>query len=157
MQLFVMRHGQANPFGKSDAERSLTKHGFDEVAKMAKWLVENLHRIDNILVSPYVRAQQTAQQLLKHPEISAQLNTIDFITPEGDAAQVHDYIDGLLAIEPIESLLLVSHMPLVSYLLAKLTTESNAPIFQTAAIAQIDYDVQLMKGRLVQVISPNDV
>lgn len=157
MQLFVMRHGQANPYAKSDVERSLTKHGFDEVAKMAKWLVDDANSIDKILVSPYVRAQQTALQLVECPEISAPLNTIDFITPEGDAKQVHDYIDGLLAIEAIESLLIVSHMPLVSYLLAELTTESNAPIFQTAAIAHIDYDVELMKGRLVKIISPNDL
>lgn len=157
MQLFVMRHGQANPFGASDVERALTKHGFAEVAKMSQWLVTNATNINKILVSPYVRAQQTAQQLVKHPEISVPLNTIDFITPEGDAKQVHDYIDGLLASEVIESLLIVSHMPLVSYLLAELTSDANAPIFQTAAIAHIDYDISSMKGRLVQVISPNEL
>ncbi|GAA5138884.1 phosphohistidine phosphatase SixA [Thalassotalea piscium] len=157
MQLFVMRHGQATPFSESDANRKLTKNGFDEVEKMASWLNSAHGDIERILVSPYVRAQQTAQQIIKHPKIFAKPITVDFITPEGNAKQVHDYIDGLLTSATIESILIVSHMPLVSYLLAELTLESNAPIFQTAAIAHIDYDVTLMKGRLVSLISPSDI
>ncbi|XQW85956.1 phosphohistidine phosphatase SixA [Thalassotalea piscium] len=157
MQLFVMRHGQATSFGDSDAERTLTKQGFDEVARMGQWLVDNDYHIEKILVSPYVRAQQTAKQITTQLSKQPLLKTVDFITPEGNAKQAHDYIDGALTSEPIEHLLIVSHMPFVSYLLAELTSNANAPIFQTAAIAHIDYDTQLMKGRLVQMISPNEL
>lgn len=157
MQLFVMRHGQANPLGESDAQRSLTRQGVNEATQMAQWLAKQHSPIEQILVSPYVRAQQTAQQFAIHPEISAQVNTINFITPEGNAKQVHDYIDGMLATEAVECLLIVSHMPLVSYLVAELTAEANSPIFQTAAIAHIDYDINTMKGRLIELIAPNDI
>ncbi|GHE80289.1 phosphohistidine phosphatase SixA [Thalassotalea profundi] len=157
MQLFVMRHGQANPFGKADAERALTKCGFDEVDKIGQWLAIANHKIDKVLVSPYMRAQQTAKQLIKSSGIKVPLNTIDFITPEGNAAQVHDYIDGVFASEEVERVLIVSHMPLVSYLVAELIKEQNAPIFQTAAIAHIEYDPSTMKGRLIQIMSPNEL
>lgn len=48
-------------------------------------------------------------------------------------------------------------MPLVSYLVAELTYDQQSPIFQTAAVAHIDYDIKTMKGQLVQLISPADL
>ena len=157
MQLFVMRHGQANAFGESDAQRTLTEHGEKEAVKMAKWLTQYTDNIEQIMVSPYKRAEQTAQPFILHPAISATVTTVNFITPEGSAKQVHDYIDGMLANESINSILIISHMPLVSYLVDELTVDSSAPIFQTAAIAHINYDVNQMKGQLVKLIAPNDI
>ena len=47
-------------------------------------------------------------------------------------------------------------MPLVSYLVAELTVDQQSPIFQTAAIAQIDYDKNNMNGKLIRLVSPPD-
>lgn len=70
---------------------------------------------------------------------------------------MHDYIDGVCVIDKVKSLLIVSHMPLVSYLVAGLTVDGNSPIFQTAGVAHIDYDIKRMKGYLVSLTSPNDL
>ncbi len=155
MQILIMRHGQAHPYGESDGQRPLTEQGKLEAALMAKWMQKSQVDFDQILVSPFLRAQQTAQEIAKYSD--APLKTIDFITPEGSARQVHDYIDGVCSVERLETLLIVSHMPLVSYLVAELSAEKEAPIFQTAAIAQIDYDIKRMKGHLTRLISPNDL
>ncbi|TPH17946.1 phosphohistidine phosphatase SixA [Litorilituus lipolyticus] len=172
MQIFIMRHGEAEPISTfhhmSDFQRSLTKQGQIEAQLMGKWLLNMSNDIHEVFVSPYERAQQTASIMLSSLTSSGQntglsSSTLDFITPNDSAQQVHDFIDGYceqLSDESINSghaILIVSHMPLVSYLVAEFTNPENAPIFATAAIAEIDYDVKQMKGELVRLISPLDL
>lgn len=157
MQLFVMRHGQASSYASNDASRELTEQGFLEAKVMAKWANEQGISFDKVYASPYVRAQQTANTLVAQLTQLSPITTLDFITPSDSASMVHDYIDGICQVEKLTSLLIVSHMPLVSYLTAELTIDKNAPIFPTAGIAQIDYDLRKMKGELVAFVSPNDI
>ena len=157
MQLYIMRHGQADPFGNIDQLRELTPTGYNEAECMGKWFNDKTIVLDQVFISPYVRAQQTAKTLLNKFSNEVKFETVDFITPSDDAKKVHDYIDGLCTDSDIEQLLIVSHMPLVSYLVAELTFDHQSPIFQTAAIAHIDYDVKKMSGKLVKLISPADL
>ena len=83
--------------------------------------------------------------------------TVNFITPEDSPKDVHDYLDSVCSEKQFQKVLLVSHMPLVSYLVAELTTDNTMPIFQTASVAQIDYDADRMQGQLVGLVSPNDI
>ena len=152
-----MRHGQAESFGNRDQLRKLTPTGYKEAECMGKWFNKTAISLDQIFISPYVRAQQTAQTLLDEINGVVKFDTVDFITPSDDAKKIHDYIDGFCANESIEHLLIVSHMPLVSYLVAELTIDHQSPIFQTAAIAHIDYDMKKMIGKLVKLISPADL
>jgi len=163
MKIFIMRHGEANQFGASDAQRALTQRGEAEVATMSKWLALQCEHFDKVIVSPFKRAQQTANIVIKNIKISEdeirnnQLTT-DIITPSGDVKVVHDFIDGLLESDnKIKTLLFVSHMPLVSYLVEELTIDGAMPIFQTAGISEIDYNVVKMKGCLLQQRSPHDL
>ncbi len=128
MQLYIMRHGQAEPFGNMDHLRELTPSGYKEAECMGKWFNDLAIVLDQVFISPYVRAQQTAKTLLDEVSDVVKFDTIDFITPSDDAKKVHDYIDGLCADEEIEQLLIVSHMPLVSYLVAELTFDHQSPI-----------------------------
>ena len=180
MQVYIMRHGEAEGFTNqsfhSDSERPLTKQGMFEAQLMADWLTKMNISLNHIFVSPFVRAQQTCELVLK--KMNTDAITLDFITPAGDARQVHDFIDGLIgSLDDDEShdaiagvtnaaqtqldqqcaVLLVSHMPLVSYLVAEMTYDDNAPIFATAAIAQIDYDPNTMKGEFIRMVSPLDL
>ena len=152
-----MRHGQASPYGISDAERELTEHGKLEVLSMAKHLQNKAICFDQVLVSPFKRAQQTAKILATTLDSPFPAQTVDFITPSGSARNVHDYIDGVSfdsSGKKIDRLLIVSHMPLVSYLVEELTGGQQSPIFQTAGLAEINYDVKLMTGQLMRLISP---
>lgn len=157
MQLFIMRHGQANPHGDNDSHRELTEDGFLEAQKMARWINRSNISFTQVFVSPYIRAQQTAKTLTSELNCKPSIKTLNFITPSGNAQQIHDYIDGLSGIDKTDNILFVSHMPVVSYLVAELTADSQAPIFQTAAIAHIDYDTEKMKGELVKLTSPFDL
>lgn len=152
-----MRHGQASSYASSDAQRQLTEQGILEAKVMAKWANEHNYTFDKILVSPFVRAQQTAEAFIEVLDQAVELQTISFITPSGQAREVHDYLDGIGQLEKLSSVLIISHMPLVSYLVAEVTIEQNAPIFPTAGVAYIDYDLQRMKGELRSFTSPYDL
>ena len=157
MQLFIMRHGEAIMSAPSDAQRPLSEQGKVEANLMGKWLHGLGVNIEQVLVSPYLRAQQTLTHLLSQLDCQPNVQTIDSITPSGNATNVHDYIDGLSSTNKYQNLLMVTHMPLVSYLVEELTFDQQSPIFQTAAIAEINYDTKRMKGQLVRLISPLDL
>jgi len=62
MELILWRHCEAAP-GYPDAERPLTEAGMLQAARMAAWLKPLLPKEPLIVVSPALRAQQTAQVL----------------------------------------------------------------------------------------------
>ncbi len=172
MQIFIMRHGEAANVAAEDSLRSLTKQGVLETEKMGNWLARRKATLMNIFVSPYVRAQQSCANITEALQKASLLNkiipeTVDFITPSGNAHQVHDFIDGLFQnndylikgndSDEKQAILFVSHMPFVSYLVGELTGSLNMPIFSTGAIAIIDYDIELMQGQLVDMVSPEKV
>lgn len=156
MQIFVMRHGQAEAIAPSDSLRTLTEGGVKEAEITGQWLLENSQTFDCVFVSPYVRAQQTADAVIGQLSRVGKRQILSFITPEDSPKAVHDYLDAVSSDEQYQSILLVSHMPLVSYLVAELTSDKAMPIFQTGSIAQIDYDTDKMQGQLLRLIAPND-
>ena len=157
MQIFIMRHGQADMVAPTDALRPLSAIGVTEASMIGQWLLVNVSTIDAIFISPYLRAQQTANAVLDVLGDIAYKETVNFITPEDSPKDVHDYLDSVCSEKQFQKVLLVSHMPLVSYLVAELTTDNTMPIFQTASVAQIDYDADRMQGQLVGLVSPNDI
>lgn len=62
MNLILWRHAEAEE-GRNDMKRALTKRGLKQATLAAAWLHANLPQGARILVSPAVRAQQTAQAL----------------------------------------------------------------------------------------------
>ncbi len=144
--IYIMRHGEAQSVAPSDALRQLTPNGQREATIAGESLRQQLAPFDLVLVSPYVRAQQT-WQAVKHACGAATLElTLDDLVPEADPKQTHDLIDALLAQHQAKNVLLVSHMPLVSYLVSELTQSDTTPIFMTAAVAQMAYDSDKMRG-----------
>ena len=62
MDLILWRHADAEP-GEPDDQRRLTAKGKKQARRAAEWLHGNLPNSARILVSPAVRAQQTASYL----------------------------------------------------------------------------------------------
>ncbi|SHF42485.1 phosphohistidine phosphatase, SixA [Modicisalibacter ilicicola DSM 19980] len=139
--LWIMRHGQAGQ-GHPDPRRELTGHGRAEVARMAEWLAESLDAAQrsrlHIVASPYTRAQQTAEIVAER--LGGEVATLSLITPDDPVEPVIDWLqDG--AHETPQ--LLVSHMPLVGALSARLIEgdpRSSLPM-PTAAIAVLQAEV----------------
>ena len=155
MKLYIMRHGQAEPMSDAwpDSERRLTDEGITEVQQASEWLSQQCESLEQCYASPYRRAQET-QNVMNERLNCQQLKTLSCLTPE---KRVHETVTELAAeisVAGVTTALIVTHMPLVSYLVAEIDKAQQPPIFATAAIAKIEFDPQTGTGRLQQLMQP---
>jgi len=152
MIIFVMRHGEAEPYKQDDQSRHLTRFGVSQSEHAAKWMAKQLNahspltQVDLTLLSPYVRTIETLAAVEQFMSIRKTIQT-SAMTPDGNAKQVQDLIDGeLLQDNTIDCLLVISHMPLVSLLSDVVCHGFNARIFDTADVLMINYDFERSSG-----------
>nr|WP_086939897.1 phosphohistidine phosphatase SixA [Thaumasiovibrio occultus] len=140
MHILIMRHGEAQTFAQTDPLRPLTEFGRQASIEMGERLKnKGFESIDVAWVSPYLRAEQTWRALQTH--IGAKkVTSEEDITPYGDAELVASYIKAFVQVERPQSLMLVSHLPLVGYLTAELAVPMQPPMFPTSTVACIEYD-----------------
>ncbi|MBN3344633.1 phosphohistidine phosphatase SixA [Pectobacterium brasiliense] len=153
MQVLIMRHGDAVLDAASDAVRPLSDAGRDESRQMACWLNEQNIDIERVLVSPYLRAQQTLEVVKKALPLPEEADCLNELTPGGDAQLVSYYLQTL-AREGVGAVLVVSHLPLVGYLVAELCQNETAPMFATSAIACVKVEAESGHGALHWQVSP---
>ncbi len=138
MQLFLMRHGEASFDAPSDRERMLSQLGRIQSNAMANWLTEKVASVDLVIVSPYLRAQQTWQEVAKHlPEPNKWL-VLDDITPSGSPQIAVDAILAYAENYDANKVLVIAHMPILGYMVSELVAGMEPPIFATSAIASIE-------------------
>jgi phosphohistidine phosphatase len=119
MMLLVMRHGEAVSQASSDFERPLTHRGKQQVVdNFNKFLNRQKPLPDLIFTSPLVRARQTTDLILDSSGIHVEPEISDKPVPEG---RVDDVLQLLATNADSNVCLLVSHQPLVSYLVHCLT------------------------------------
>lgn len=111
MKLYLMRHGQAESYAASDAERQLTERGIDQSRAMADYLKDEPPV--KVIASPLVRACQTAFNVVEPLQHDVPFDTCDYLKPDEDP---NDVVEWLKTVEGDGPLLLVSHNPLVSLL-----------------------------------------
>lgn len=153
MQLFLMRHGEAENSFSNDAQRSLTTQGFIESQKAGVWLNDTANSIDYALVSPFKRAKQTYEMVHTIATIEYEEYSDDII-PSGNVDLVHDYIQALAQERQLKSLLLVSHMPLVSYLVDNFCDQLRSVVFATGSIVRLEYDIESDKAAFGELFLP---
>jgi phosphohistidine phosphatase len=138
--IYLVRHGLAGQPGShdDDALRPLTSEGQTKTRRVGKRLRSLSIEFDRMLVSPYVRAQQTAE-IFKSLGLADELETVDYLKPDGAfEALLADLrplakTDGTLAAAPEESsdeddaseptptsIALVGHEPMLSMVAAQL-------------------------------------
>lgn len=154
MKIYIMRHGQAGMNAKTDEQRPLTEQGIEESIQMARWLAPQLgDKLDRVIHSNYLRAKQTWQSICSElPKVGAVEESGD-ITPYGDPAFVASYLTALAA--KYDSILMVSHLPLVGYLVQSLCPAAGAPMFATSGLACIEW--QDGKGVLLWLEGPHTI
>ena len=153
MKLLIMRHGEAQLVAESDMQRSLTKAGIKQVQQSAAWLLDNdlipKQGIDFAFVSPFLRTRQTFAQL---SEILT-INDVEYsqdILPSSVTSIAHDYLDTKLSfLEQPECVMMVSHMPFVSYFVDIICKQHISPLFATASVVVIEYDLKRSQGKLI--------
>ena len=139
MNLFILRHGEAESLyfkggASKDSQRQLTERGRREVAAVIERHQTELQTVTNIFASPYVRAQQTAQ-IVAQALGQAKLDTLNVITPNHSTTDVMKF---LVKQDENDTILLVSHQPLVSAIIADLCETPQHQIrMHTAALASI--------------------
>lgn len=141
MKLFIMRHGEAeSPLSwtpQADSARNLTDFGRLQAQRNLAACADKLGQPELIITSPYQRAQQTAEfARSEFPE--AKFQTLSMITPEGNPGQVIEQLYQFS--QSAGSILMVSHQPLVSELIAQLVGEGFYPM-HTASIAGLETEV----------------
>lgn len=137
MLLYIMRHGDAVSFARTDAERSLSELGARQAANMVSCFQEVPPA--RVIASPYLRAQQTCSIVCEGLGVG-QFDTVNGITPDVDP---HAVVRLLQDYEQEPSLLMVSHQPLVSALIALLVDGSTTGGYAmgTASVACLDMEI----------------
>lgn len=149
MNIWIMRHGEAGFNAPNDAARSLTDNGIKNVISQGKWLGEYLNnkqiKLDKILVSPYLRAKQTLENLITGMQavnfsqnFASLTEEWEEITPDGNPYVVEDYLHFLRE-EGAKNILLISHLPLVFDLSQRLTNNQGNVQFPTSTITEIHW------------------
>jgi len=120
-QLWLLRHADAEPHGtRADAERRLTERG-ERQARLAGTALGRLHvSVDAILVSPKVRAQQTAE-LASESWGEGQPHLLQTHPPLAGGFDAAQALDALAAVDPEGNLMVVGHEPDLSSVVAELT------------------------------------
>ncbi len=113
MKICIVRHGSAVSGAVQDQNRGLTDRGVGQAAGAGRWLSQQGFNNPRILVSPFLRAQQTAQAIAD--SLKLPLEVMPHLVPDGDVRQV---LNDLATQE--QDLILVSHLPLVGHLAAML-------------------------------------
>lgn len=145
MRIFILRHGQAELYASSDAERQLVARGRQEVLQVVRASITALREVTQVWSSPLVRAQQTAH--LAASLLGDSLVQIhDDLVPEAAPVAIINWLASI----NIPAVLLVSHQPLVSRLVELMcATERGSCAMDTAALACIDFNTSdLLLGEL---------
>ena len=119
MHLLIMRHGEALS-GVSDFDRPLSPGGLDGVRSVASRLGDHVTTIDKILCSPLTRTIQTAELVNNFSYCNV---TVDLCYALAPGADCEDVVKKLKS-QRADTLLLVSHQPLVGNMIDYLTREN---------------------------------
>ncbi len=141
MELFVLRHGHAESEAPKDSLRPLSPLGKQEVEQAIQESADALVNVQQLLVSPYLRAQQTAGIVAELMGIK-RLEACDLITPGGRPSTVIQHVYNYTEAQGLNSIMLVSHQPLVGVLIDELCgLEPGRHRMSTASLAAIDSDI----------------
>jgi phosphohistidine phosphatase len=115
MDLILWRHAEAEEAGPglSDLERALTAKGQKQARRMGQWLASQLPESCRVLVSPAVRALQTAEALGRKYKIHADL---------APGADPEDILKAANWPASREAVLIVGHQPTLGQAAALLMT-----------------------------------
>lgn len=115
MNLYILRHGQAEHLTTIDEARRLTEKGRSDTQHVLQNCVKKMQPLDQLWASPLVRAQQTAAIAAPFfPHL--QVHTSDLLTPEASLTALLDWLTRSTR----TSVMLVSHQPLVGRLVDEL-------------------------------------
>jgi phosphohistidine phosphatase len=128
--LYLVRHGEARTDGP-DNDRTLTEHGVAGVERVAEWIARTGATVNEIRHSGKRRAEQTASIL------AARLNAASVVAIAGIAPN-DDPVAFAQSIADDESVMIVSHLPFLAYVVATLLGTERAIVdFHPATVVAL--------------------
>jgi len=127
--LTLMRHGIAEPYAASDAERSLTPEGMTQVSAVARALVAAGWRPGAVIHSPLKRAVQTAALVA-----AALPEPVEMVELEEVIHAGRPLIDMLARLD-LPNPLVVGHLPSIAELARTLLHSEGYLPFDKATVA----------------------
>ena len=158
MNFCLIRHADAQPVdpasGLDDADRALTEKGLQQCRGLAAALQRAGVQLGKVVTSPYLRARQTAEELLKHWQGEApEVLVCEALAPGGKDKKLSRFLRGLES----DTVTLVGHMPdLAAYagwLIGSKKTQLNLAKAGAAFIAS-DTGPNKGAGALTWLITP---
>ncbi|MCW8855365.1 MAG: phosphohistidine phosphatase SixA [Gammaproteobacteria bacterium] len=137
MKIYLMQHGEAKP-KQVDPERALSVQGQQDVQKIADFINQSEMRVNRIIHSGKLRAQQTAE-IISAKITTATTEISSCINPNDDVIDFLEEIDNTE-----DELLVVGHLPFLSKLVTALVTGSDNDLlrYQPASIVCLERDDQ---------------
>lgn len=139
MDLYLIRHADALALGErgitEDADRPLSELGESQAQVIGQGLYKRGILLDKLITSPFVRARQTAEIMLKHgPNPAPELLVTNALTPEGK----HRKLSRYLLKQSGEKFGLIGHLPHLAEWAAWLIGSKKAQVdFAKAGVANI--------------------
>ena len=123
MQLFCVRHGQAEDMPNANGERPLTTQGKKDIKRLTRYLHQQGIIVPQIQHSGKCRALETATLLATALLPNQTPSICPLLLPSSDNAS----LPALLRLihQETKTLMLVSHMPLIAQLVSLLITHSD--------------------------------
>ena len=134
MQLYILRHADADTEAASDAARTLSEKGEEQARKVAQFCRSQGIQPAVIFASPLVRAQQTARPVAR--ELKVALTTANWLAC-GARAEV--ILGELAALGDVPAVMLVGHEPDCGHLIAHLIGAQGGSIHvRKASLALVE-------------------
>ena len=136
MKLFLMRHGEASFDAATDQERELTERGLHAADTMGTRL--SVHPISLVLVSPYVRAQQTWSKVAPHLSANPSIETLDDLKPDASTENAAQVIMAYAQKHQAQDVLVIGHMPILGELVCEFGSHFSPTSFVPASVVELD-------------------
>ncbi len=115
MQLYVLRHADAETHAATDSARTLSEKGVEQARKVAQFCSAHGIQPKVIFASPLIRAQQTAKPVAK--ELDVGVTTASWLECGARPEEILAELDGL---KKVAAVMLVGHEPDLGKLIAHL-------------------------------------
>ena len=159
MTLYLMRHAEAVEFSDGevprDADRKLTEKGRRQAKRMGSLLKRLDVKIERVLASPFVRAQETAEIVVAAARLPVKVRTLDALKPNTGTDAMWAALSGAGG----ESVLVVGHLPSMAHLAGSLLGSMSEQTlwFHKSSLAALQCEMRdngKLHARLEWMISP---
>ncbi len=137
--IFLIRHSYTEySYDKKDIDRSLTTEGYNRINDQCKILNIKSEKIDLIISSTALRAQQTAIKLKSELSINTDIKFIDWLYKSYTTQDLLELFQSIP--KGYRNVIIVAHNPTISYMATNFNYNRNY-IFNPCSVLKLDFEI----------------